>query len=200
MSGRKLDQGMLIKMVVEETRITAVHQVKLTEFVPKKDGQDEQTVLSPKMDVPEVVKGTIEGEWLIPNGGVLVASLGANTLDDGHGKAVVRERLMLVEAAPVPMRTTADVTWRARPRIYLHRPRPCDLNPHAGPARTGSGHAQPLAAAGPHCGWNSGSLPATSLKLEVPPTSIPGTLRTPAPRPRRPPSPSPIRTTWPFLR
>jgi len=39
MAGRKLDQGMLVKMVVEEMRVAAVHQVKLTESVPKQDSQ-----------------------------------------------------------------------------------------------------------------------------------------------------------------
>lgn len=174
MSGRKLDQGMLIKMVVEETRIAAVHQVKLTEFVPKKDGQDERTVLSPKLDVPEVVKGTIEGEWLIPNGGVLVASLGANTLDDGHGKAVVRERLMLVEAAPVPMRTTADVTQAlGRGFTFIAPARATSIPMPALPGRVPATPSRSLPLARTADGT---PVPLPPLpEAQVPPTSIPGT-------------------------
>jgi hypothetical protein len=108
-SGRKLDQGMLIKLVVDETRIAAIHQVKLTERVGSQDAKEGQSKITPQLDVPEVVEATLEGEWLIPNDGVLVASMGAHTLDDGHGKALVRERLLMIEAGQAPVTTTVNL-------------------------------------------------------------------------------------------
>lgn len=110
-SGRKLDQGVLVKLVVEETRISAVHQVKLTERIVSgtRDGDDSRGKINPQLDVPEVVTSALEGEWLIPHDGVLVASLGAHTLDDGQGKAVVRERLLMIEARPAPARTALEL-------------------------------------------------------------------------------------------
>lgn len=104
LTGRKLDQGILTRVIVEETRVSAIHQVKLSELVVPKDKLAHEARITPQLDVPEIVKATVEGEWLIPNDGMLVASLGANTADDGHGKAVVRERLLLIEAAPAPSR------------------------------------------------------------------------------------------------
>ncbi|AGA30279.1 hypothetical protein [Singulisphaera acidiphila] len=178
MSGRKLDQGMLVRMVVEETRIAAIHQVKLTEFVPKKDDQGEQTILSPKLDVPEVVKGTLEGEWLIPNSGVLVASLGAHTIDDGNGKAVIRERLMLIEAAPVTPRTTVDLsqalsrsfTFVAPARVSTI-PMPNHLPIMPGRVPIAPSRSLPIARAA-----DGTPVPLPPLpESQVPPTSFPGT-------------------------
>src|SRR4051794_6833438 len=49
MSGRQLDQGMLVKLVVDESRIPAVHQVKLTEVVPANDRQKSSETLNPHL-------------------------------------------------------------------------------------------------------------------------------------------------------
>ncbi|SIO03309.1 hypothetical protein SAMN05444166_2126 [Singulisphaera sp. GP187] len=185
MSGRKLDQGMLVRMVVEETRIAAIHQVKLTEFVPKKDEQDEPTTLSPKLDVPEVVKESLQGEWLIPNGGVLVASLGAHTIDDGHGKAVVRERLMLVEASPVATRTTVDLTRAIGRSFTFVAPARAPMIPMPGRVPDMPSRSLPMARTA-----DGTPVPLPPLpESQVPPTSLPGTSEpcaTPqtAPRPK----------------
>ena len=48
--------------------------------------------------VPEMSQCEIAGEWLVPNGGALVVSLGVHTVADAEGKAVVRERLAVIEA------------------------------------------------------------------------------------------------------
>ncbi|WP_406700807.1 hypothetical protein V5E97_18630 [Singulisphaera sp. Ch08] len=178
MSGRKLDQGMLVRMVVEEVKVTAVHQVKLAEFVPKKDEQGEQTILNPKLDVPEVVRGTLEGEWLIPNGGVLVASLGAHTLDDGTGKAIVRERLMLIEASPASVRTTVDLTQAVgRSFTYVAPARVSTIPmPDRIPAMAGQVPAMPSRSL-PMARTADGTpvpLPPLPESQVPPPTSLPG--------------------------
>ncbi len=99
LKGRKLDQGMLVDVKVEDKHITAVHTVALTEAL---EGQT-KTAVSPTMQVPEYSNAEASGEWLIPNDGVLIIGLGIHTEADDMGKAVPRERLVLIEA-----RTIAD--------------------------------------------------------------------------------------------
>jgi hypothetical protein len=187
MAGRKLDQGMLVKMVVEETRVAAVHQVKLTESVPNQapESQQGRVTINPQLDVPEVVRATLEGEWLIPNDGVLVASLGAHTLDDGHGKAIVRERLIVVEAGPVPPRTTVDLTQAASRVFTFVTPAHTATLPMPARAPAMPSRSLPIAR---HADGTPAPLPPLP-ESQVPPTSIPGTSEpcaTPqtAPRPK----------------
>jgi hypothetical protein len=51
------------------------------------------------LDVPEIVSQEVAGEWLIPKDGVLLISFGPYTVADSEGKAVIRERLAIIEAA-----------------------------------------------------------------------------------------------------
>ena len=55
------------------------------------------------VQVPEISQAKVEGEWLIPNNGVLIVSLGVKTVADDEGKAVVRERVAVIEANPAMM-------------------------------------------------------------------------------------------------
>ena len=50
------------------------------------------------VDVPEIGSQEVAGEWLIPNGECLLVSFGAYTVADKDGKAVVKERLAIVDA------------------------------------------------------------------------------------------------------
>ena len=109
LSGRKLDQGVLANVVLEDKQITAVHPVSLTEVLEKKgekeegkgEGEREDSVRI-AIQVPEVARAEVSGEWLIPNDGVLLVSFGAHTVADAKGRAVVLERLAVIEARPVP--------------------------------------------------------------------------------------------------
>jgi len=104
MTGRKLDQGVLACVVLDECRVAAVHHVALTENVSSKtccssDAAPAGGTIASRIEVPEFVHGSLAGEWLIPQGGVLVMSLGVQTTADEAGRAVVAERLVLIEAA-----------------------------------------------------------------------------------------------------
>ena len=125
-SSRKIDQGVLACVVVEETRIDAVHQVSLTERVAAPACCEDEGVcasqgkkLASRIDVPEIAHAAAEGEWLIPNEGILVVSLGVQTSADEQGKAVVRERLVLIEARPIH-----DDTVRRASTMVPFAPRP----------------------------------------------------------------------------
>ena len=50
------------------------------------------------VEVPEIGSQEIAGEWLIPKDGILLVSFGPHTIADKDGKAVIRERLAIVEA------------------------------------------------------------------------------------------------------
>jgi hypothetical protein len=50
------------------------------------------------IDVPEIDTQEVLGEWLIPRGEILLVSFGVRTTADKDGKAVVKERLAMIEA------------------------------------------------------------------------------------------------------
>ena len=55
-------------------------------------------VATASFDVPEIDNREVLGEWLIPRGDALLVSFGAFTVADKDGKAIVKERLALIEA------------------------------------------------------------------------------------------------------
>jgi hypothetical protein len=155
-TGRRMDQGVLAQMVLEDDRVTAVHSVALTEVQEPRGGKGHGhdkggpgarwEKVSVTIQVPEVSRGELAGEWLIPNDGVLVASLGAYTVDDGDGKAVVRERLALIEANPSERPSDMTVVTRRLPTgAPAAVPMPMPMTAPAVPSRS---LPQPLDAVG----------------------------------------------------
>ena len=129
--GRKLDQGVLAQIVLDDTRITSVHPVVLTEVSePSKQRTGAKAWKGEaKIEVPELSRCEVAGEWLIPNDGALVMSLGVFTVADKQGKAVVRERLAIVEAES---RALPASTVTALRRAMLDRPAAVELARFAG--------------------------------------------------------------------
>ena len=104
--GRKLDQGILVQVVFEDTVLRAVHH-----FMVDRSSEQACSVaaISPSkvptapgnaagLDVPEIDTQEVLGEWLVPRGEVLLVSFGAHTVADEDGMAVVKERLAMIEA------------------------------------------------------------------------------------------------------
>jgi hypothetical protein len=185
MIGRKLDQGILVQVVFEETAVRAVHHVNVnrpthsgcshsasaaqaTKHEPVGPGKiavtiaryyselvkpdekatddekcaesescddargnkgDDAGVQKVVLDVPEIDTQEVVGEWLIPHGEVLLISFGAHTQADAAGKAVVRERLALIEAAPAGEMVRVSVPSGPIPMVNLPVPRMPDLAP-----------------------------------------------------------------------
>ncbi|WP_165251460.1 hypothetical protein [Paludisphaera soli] len=50
------------------------------------------------IQIPEVGRAAAAGEWLIPDGEVLIVAFGPHTVADADGKAVVREHLAVISA------------------------------------------------------------------------------------------------------
>jgi hypothetical protein len=184
MAGRKLDQGVLTKLDAEETRVAAIHKVKVCETVSGKGHPDAAgpCTLNATVEVPELIQGSVSGEWLIPAEGVLIISLGAHTTAGPEGKAEVHERLMIVQAWPaaptdstvarasltpnfifkLPSRETAVAAPEAIPMPDA----PAAMPTPAMPSRS---LPQPLDADG-------SPIPLPPLpELPQPPSSLPGT-------------------------
>ncbi len=60
--------------------------------------QASKATASTQVQIPEIGREAVAGEWLIPHGEVLIVSFGPHTIADKDGKAVVREKLALVTA------------------------------------------------------------------------------------------------------
>ena len=73
---------------------------------------------SAQVQVPEIGRAEISGEWLIPRDEVLLIGFGPHTVADKDGKAVVRERLAMITAEEIALPTpTADTEPLGIPRI-----------------------------------------------------------------------------------
>jgi hypothetical protein len=119
-AGRKLDQGVLIRFTLDDTRVVSMHEVKLTEVqepAQGKPGEKRWDKMDVHFQVPEVARGEVTGEWLIPNEGVLVVSLGVRTVPEKDGKAGVRERLALLEAKLIDTPQAAQSHAGLRPLV-----------------------------------------------------------------------------------
>lgn len=64
----------------------------------KATGRASWTPADPQVQIPEVGRAAAAGEWLIPDGEVLVIAFGPHTVADADGKAVVREHLAVISA------------------------------------------------------------------------------------------------------
>jgi hypothetical protein len=127
MIGRTLDQGILVRLVIEDTSIRAVHHVNVGGHeadgccMDAADGSKDQDARRAAVDVPEIASQEVAGEWLIPRGEVLLVSFGAYTVADSEGKAVVKERLAMIEAGPAasaslePLASSTRITPNPKP-------------------------------------------------------------------------------------
>jgi hypothetical protein len=145
-AGRKLDQGILTKIAIEETHVDVIHGVPQSEtLIPvstkgakpaESTASESRTAIAASVQVPEISRASIAGEWLIPNDGVLIISLGVKTAADDQGKAVVRERIAIVEAH------SASRTPDGTPRVPMTSPvaaasfEPTKLGPPIVPGRS----------------------------------------------------------------
>ena len=89
-------------------------------------------VTTASFDVPEIDNREVLGEWLIPRGDALLVSFGAFTVADNDGKAIVKERLALIEAVDASSSAglVAVVPKVEIPTLKTPIPPPAPLMPH----------------------------------------------------------------------
>ncbi|RUL88474.1 hypothetical protein [Tautonia sociabilis] len=85
--GRPESQGMHLQVQVIDSRVAAVHVIE----APAEAGGG---VI--KVQVPEVSRREMGGEWLVPKEHGLILSLGVESAPAQDGKSAVRERLLLI--------------------------------------------------------------------------------------------------------
>jgi hypothetical protein len=108
--------------------------------------------------IPEVGRASAAGEWLIPEGEVLVVGFGPHTVADADGKAVTRERLAVIAVEPAD---DAEAPTPLAPEIH-------EIPPPAAPVRT---DAPRTAAALP-------KLPERTLPQPIHPDGTPAPMPT----------------------
>ena len=79
------------------------HPVRRACCCQKKSTWTAKPARSAQVQVPEIGRAEIAGEWLIPHDEVLLVGFGPHTVADKDGKAVVRERLAMITVNEVDM-------------------------------------------------------------------------------------------------
>jgi Outer membrane efflux protein len=126
------EQGLLTRVTCDATWLSAMHSVSLTELYVDDQGIEAGTI-GGRLQVPELASASVNGEWLVPSGQVLVVSLGAYSVVDeaalnnaqASGAVKVCERLVILEPesasaqrsplsqasryGPFPARSYADI-------------------------------------------------------------------------------------------
>ena len=149
--GRRLDQGVLVRLVIDDTQVIAMHPVTVSDMSSSEGKSAELRKCS--FEVPELAQTEVAGEWLIPKNGVLVVSLGAHTVADATGKAVVREKLVLLE----PVRADAP---GVEPDVRASR---WQIPPQPNPVRQPEPSPVPEARHNPVPGAPMPALPSRTL-------------------------------------
>ncbi len=188
-AGRKLDQGVLACVILDETHIAAIHRLSMSETVKSqaccpegKDGvaltkacADSKETFSAKIEVPEIAQSSVAGEWLIPNGGALVVSLGPHSSVDENGKTEVAERLVLIEAAAKSDAAVVEAEFSFSGSLVPDQDQPKEQippQPLAQPSKMPPLPSQTLPRALKADGTEHALPP---LPGEPPPTTLPGT-------------------------
>ena len=109
-AGEVGDRSIRTRVSCRSTWVAAFHNIRVTEQLVDAEGVESSNRLSTMIQVPEVDGALVEGEWLVPDGEVLLVSLGArSSVDSGAfqdgafepetiDKALqFRERLVLVD-------------------------------------------------------------------------------------------------------
>lgn len=100
--------GIEIAGVIDESRILAIHTYQIADSVIDPKTEKVAQRVNAQAQVPEIATCRVEGNWTVPNGRVLVISLGARSSAYQEGKAAVSERVLLIEpTALIPAQTGA---------------------------------------------------------------------------------------------
>ena len=98
MSGHESDKGVLVHATVEDNRLVAVHKLE----VPVKPTDPAAGVMQ-EIEIPEVVKSKLEGDWTIPQDSYLIISLGVHRETNDVGSPSVRERLIVLDSHAIEL-------------------------------------------------------------------------------------------------
>ncbi|HEY2155675.1 MAG TPA: hypothetical protein VGH33_08595 [Isosphaeraceae bacterium] len=99
LNGKRTADGVRAHVMVESTWVGHVAKAMTSETIENK--RFGKTSISAPLDLPQVVEAMVDGDYEIPAGRQMLASLGTATTVDDRGKPVVMERLLLIAARPI---------------------------------------------------------------------------------------------------
>ncbi len=97
--GRRTADGVRTHVRVDSTWVGHVAKAMTTETIENR--RFGKTSVSAPLEMPQVVEAKVDGDYEIPAGRQMLASLGTATTVDDRGKPVVMERLLLIAARPI---------------------------------------------------------------------------------------------------
>ncbi len=97
--GQRTADGVRARVKVDSTWVGHVARAQTTETIENKSFG--KTSISAPLEMPQVVEAKVDGDYEIPDGRQMLASLGTATTVDAYGKPVVMERLLLIAARPI---------------------------------------------------------------------------------------------------
>jgi hypothetical protein len=97
--GRRMAEGVRAHVKVDSTWVAHVAKAMTSETIENKAFG--KTSLSASIEMPQVVEAKVDGDYEIPAGRQMLASLGTALIVDDRGKPVVMERLLLIAARPI---------------------------------------------------------------------------------------------------
>ena len=99
LKGKRTADGVRAHVKVDSAWVGHVAKARTSETIENK--RLGRSSISSSIDMPQVVEAKIDGDYEIPAGRQMLASLGTATTVDDRGKPVVMERLMLIAARPI---------------------------------------------------------------------------------------------------
>jgi outer membrane protein TolC len=135
MVGRKLDQGILTCLTLNDTEFLAFHTVAVGDGVGGTPVDPKATVINAQYQVPEVAQCDVKGEWLIPNEEALVVSLGVHEVPKAEAPACPVARLVKLADRALTGQLGLGVTTelRVRERLVLVSAHVAEPSPSAAP-------------------------------------------------------------------
>ncbi len=112
--GRRMDQGMLITLCLDDHHIATTHAMVVAERVHSGDKSGEASSIKTTIEVPEISANHVDGEWMLKPDEVLIVSLGMCTdWSDPHAPKIVERVMVLTPSMDTNAKAKPEsVTWR----------------------------------------------------------------------------------------
>ena len=104
-SGTIRPEGLLIKAVVKDRHLVGIQTSQIAAHT-----KDNSQKLTGTIQIPELIKSELSGEWTVPTKGVLVLSLGIHQETSRFGFSKTRERLVMIEPREIILETMNEET------------------------------------------------------------------------------------------
>jgi hypothetical protein len=123
--------GVIADVAIDDSHLVAIHTATWSGDLPFPlrrrstldvlTGAPEQQKVFAPMQVPEVIRGTATGQWLIPPGQAIVVALGAHSYwNEAQHQGGLRERVIVIDAGDIPAAVFDQPTKPIQQRQFSH--------------------------------------------------------------------------------